>query len=144
MNEYVHIVCPHCSTINRVLSNKLDSSPKCGRCKDMLFNARPIKLTSFNFQKHIDNNHIPVVVDFWADWCGPCKIMAPVVEQAAAKLEPHVRMAKVNTETEQGLSVKFNIRSIPTIIIFREGREVARQSGAMDLASLLMWVKSSV
>ena len=139
-----HIVCPHCSSTNRVPGNRLADNPKCGICKNMLFNASPLKLTGHNFQKHIHNNHIPVVVDFWAGWCGPCKMMAPVFEQAAARLEPRVRLAKVDTEMEQGLAAQFNIRSIPTTIIFRGGKEISRQSGAMDLSTLISWVNANL
>jgi thioredoxin 2 len=102
-----------------------------------------VELTHYDFDRHVSINQIPVVVDFWASWCGPCKIMSPILEQAAAYLEPNVRIAKVNTETEQGLAAKFNIRSIPTIIIFKNGNEASRQSGAMDLATLIQWVRAN-
>ena len=144
MSESFHIVYPGCNSTNRVPVDKLRDNPKCGKCKELLFKAHPLEINSSNFQRHISNNQIPVVVDFWAAWCGPCKIMAPVFEQAAARLEPRVRLAKVNTEIEQGLAAQFNIRSIPTMIIFREGREIARQSGSMDLESLINWVHSSI
>ena len=144
MSEFFHIVCPACNCTNRVPVDKLRDNPKCGKCKELLFKAHPLEINSSNFHRHISNNQIPVVVDFWAAWCGPCKMMAPVFEQAAARLEPRVRLAKVNTEIEQGLAAQFNIRSIPTMIIFREGREIARQSGSMDLESLINWVHSSI
>jgi thioredoxin 2 len=110
----------------------------------MLFAAHPLELTGRNFQKHIENSHIPVVVDFWAAWCGPCKMMAPIFEQAATKLEPGVRLAKVNTESETGIASQFNIRSIPTVIIFKEGAEVDRQTGAVDFDGLIKWVQSYI
>lgn len=143
MSDPIHIVCPHCKSTNRLQEARLINNPICGRCKRHLFTARPAELSNFDFDRHISTNEIPVVVDFWAAWCGPCKIMGPILEQAAAYLEPHVRIAKVNTETDQGLAAKLNIRSIPTIIIFKNGREAARQSGAMDLANLVQWVRSN-
>ena len=144
MNNPIHILCPHCKSINRLQEARLASNPICGRCKQKLFNAHPVELSHYDFGRHISTNEIPVVVDFWASWCGPCKIMSPILQQAAAYLEPQVRIAKVNTEAEQGLAAKFNIRSIPTIIIFKNGNEAARQSGAMDLAALIEWVRANI
>ena len=144
MSESLHVVCPDCSSTNNIPVDRLADNPGCGKCKQRLFKSHPLDLDSSNFHKHIADNQIPVVVDFWASWCGPCKMMAPVFEQAASRLEPNLRLAKVNTETEQGLALQFNIRSIPTTIIFKNGTEVARQSGTMDLSGLINWVKSSV
>jgi len=140
----LHIVCPHCDQVNRIPSERLVQHPRCGQCKQPLFNGHPLELTARNFQQHITRNEIPVVVDFWAPWCGPCKMMAPAYAQAAAAIEPQVRLAKVNTEQEQSLAGQFNIRSIPTLVIFKSGREVNRMSGAMNSADIVRWINSSV
>jgi thioredoxin 2 len=109
-----------------------------------LFTTHPVELRTDTFRKHIERNDIPVVVDFWAPWCGPCKMMAPAFEQAAARLEPRVRLAKLNTENEQSIAAQFGIRSIPTLVVFRQGREVARQPGAMGGADIIRWVQAYV
>jgi len=142
MSKSIHIVCPHCDSVNRLPAERLDENPKCGKCRDPLFTARPIELETANFGRHISNNDIPVLVDFWAPWCGPCKMMAPQFKQAATQLEPRIRLAKVNTEAEQKLGAKYNIRSIPTMALFQGGREIARQPGAMGAADIVRWVKS--
>ena len=135
-----HLVCPHCHAINRIPSERLAHHPRCGQCKGALFSGHPVELTGDYFQRHISRNDIPVVVDFWAAWCGPCKMMTPAYAQAAAKLEPRARLAKLNTEHEQGIAGQFNIRNIPTLIIFKGGNEIARQSGAMSAADIIRWV----
>ncbi len=144
MTAPAHIVCPHCSATNRVVASKLGDDPKCGKCKQPLFTAQPLELDSNSFQRHVSRNDIPVVVDFWAQWCGPCKMMAPAFEQAAAQLEPGVRLAKLNTETEQAVATRYGIRSIPTLVVFKNAQEVARQAGAMDTRGLLSWIKNYI
>ena len=131
MSEPLQIVCPHDGAVNRVPAARLADEPRCGRCKEPLFSGRPAELTARDFDVHVNASGIPLLVDFWAPWCGPCLVMAPAFEKAAESLEPHFRLAKVNTETEQALASRFGIRSIPTMILFAGGKEVARQSGAL-------------
>jgi thioredoxin 2 len=142
MSSHQHIVCPDCSAINRIPFGRLEENPKCGKCHRPLFNGHPHELNPEGFQLHVSRNDIPLVVDFWAPWCGPCKVMAPAFEQAAAQLEPHVRLVKVNTEREQAISANLNIRSIPTLVMFKNGREAARQPGAMGAAEIVRWVRA--
>jgi len=143
MSDVLQIVCPHDDAINRVPSTRLGEGPKCGQCKRPLFTGEPIDLTTARFDRHLTKNGIPLVVDFWAPWCGPCKMMAPAYKEAAKLLEPHFRLAKVDTDAEQALGARYHIRSIPTLVVFSGGREIARQPGAMTSgAGIAAWVRS--
>ena len=144
MKETSNIVCPQCNTVNRIPTRRLGDRPLCGSCKKPVFSGHPLELHEGNFNQQLMRSDIPVVVDFWAPWCGPCTMMAPAYEQAAGELEPRVRLAKLNTEESQQLAGKYAIRSIPTIVLFDHGREIARQSGAMQLPQLKQWITANI
>ncbi len=137
------IVCPSCAAINRVPADKPANAAKCGKCKTLLFSGKPIELTDANFSKFISKNSIPVVVDFWAEWCGPCKMMGPEFAKAASALEPTYRLAKLDTEKAQKTAAKYAIRSIPMLMIFKDGKVVAQQPGAMQASQIEAWVKAN-
>ena len=142
MPTSLQVVCPHCNAVNRLPAVRLGEGGQCGKCHQVLFTAKPVELTEATIAPHIGRSDIPLVVDFWAPWCGPCRMMAPVFAQAAVSLEPQVRFAKVNTEDQPALADRYAIRSIPTLALFKGGREVARQSGSMDLTRLTQWVRA--
>ncbi len=144
MKPALHVVCPHCVAVNRIPEERLVARPRCGKCGERLFSGKPVELSQATFQKHLQKNEIPLLVDFWAPWCGPCKMMGPAFAEAAAQLEPRLRLAKVNTEIEQTLGAQLNIRSIPTMILFHNGVEKVRQAGAMNSAGIIQWVNSQL
>ena len=142
MADPLLVPCPHCGALNRVPTARLGERPDCGRCHRPLFAGQPLALDAAGFALHVERGELPVLVDFWAPWCGPCRVMAPQFEQAAAQLEPRVRLAKVDTEAQPALGTRFGIRSIPTLALFHRGRELARQPGAMGAADIVRWTRA--
>ena len=138
------IGCPNCATLNRVPPERLAEGPKCGKCKAALLDGKPVPVSEASFDAAVLRTELPVVVDFWADWCGPCHAMAPGFERAAAELKPRVRFAKLDTEAAPGIAARYGIRGIPTLILFQAGKEAARISGAMDARAIQSWVSQAL
>jgi thioredoxin 2 len=142
--ERIHVVCGHCDSVVGLPAQRVGEAPRCPSCHFALFEGKPYSLTAGNFVKHVGRSDLPMVVDFWAPWCAPCRAMAPAFETAARRLEPGLRFGKLNTEDEPSIAARFNIRSIPTMIVFRGGWELARHSGAMDVTTITKWLRSVV
>lgn len=144
MPEILHLPCPHCDALNRVPRAKLAAGGKCGACHKPLFEAHPVALDTARFLRQLEKSDVPLLVDFWASWCGPCRVMAPEFEHAAARLEPELRLVKVNVDEEPELAQRFQIASIPTIARLHKGREIARRAGALTAPQLERWVSAEL
>ena len=144
MSNVLNVPCPHCSALNRLPAERLAEHPVCGRCKQPLFEGKPVELTTANFDAVAGRGDLPVVVDFWATWCGPCVGFAPVFAEAARRLEPKLRLAKVDTDAQSALATRFGIRSIPTLLVLRDGREIARQAGALNASQLRQFLDNAL
>ena len=138
------VACPVDAALNRVPRARLGMDPRCGKCRSPLFQGKAVELSAANFDRHASRSDLPLVIDFWAEWCGPCRMMAPAFEAAARQLEPRVRMAKLDTEAESAIAARYAIRGIPTMIMVHKGREVGRTSGAMPTASIVQWVEQAL
>jgi thioredoxin 2 len=141
MDGSLHIVCPHCDTINRVPHARLKEGGRCGQCRQALFGDHPVALDTARFERHLAKSDVPLVIDFWAPWCGPCRAMAPEFEKAADALEREARLVKVNVDEEPSVAQRFQVRSIPTLVLALHGRELARTAGARSAAQLVEWVR---
>ena len=140
----LHIVCPHCDTTNRVPRGKLADGGRCGQCQQKLFDGHPSALDTARFERHLAKSEVPLLIDFWAEWCGPCRMMAPEFERAAAQLEPAVRLVKVNVDEEPALAQRYRVQSIPTLLLAFQGRELARAAGARSAAQLVQWTQAEL
>ncbi len=144
MSDSKHIVCPHCGAINRIPADRSAAAAQCGSCKAKLFAGEPQAVDAAAFDRHIGKGDVPVLVDVRAPWCGPCRSMAPQFERAAQVLEPDVRLLKLNSDEQPAISARYDIRSIPTMLLFKGGKLAARTAGAMDAASIVRWTKSNL
>jgi thioredoxin 2 len=139
-SETLQVVCPHCDGVNRLPKARDARAAKCGRCKGLLFEGRPLALTTERFKTHLASSDLPLVVDFWAGWCGPCRAFAPVFDKAAVGLEPKARFIKIDVDAEQALAAQYRIQSIPSLLLFKGGKVVAQQAGVADLGLMAGWV----
>lgn len=144
MSDQSHIVCPHCAQVNRVEKAKVAEAAKCGSCGKLLFDGHPADVDGKNFERQISKSDVPVLVDVWAPWCGPCQAMAPAYEEAAKQLEPDVRVIKLNSDNEQQISAQLGIRGIPTMLLMQHGKEIGRISGAMPAQQIIAWTRQQL
>lgn len=142
--EMLVVACPTDASLNRVPRAKLDRNPKCGRCHNPLFQGKAVELNAANFDSHTLKSDVPIVIDFWAEWCGPCRMMSPNFEMAVPRLEPRVRLGKLDTEAEPAIAQRYGIRGIPSMVMIRRGQEVARTSGAMPTSAIVDWVEMAL
>lgn len=142
--ELLVVACPIDAALNRVPRTKLDRNPKCGKCHNPLFQGKAVELNAANFDSHALKSDLPVVIDFWAEWCGPCRMMTPNFEAAAAQLEPRVRLGKLDTEAEPAIAGRYGVRSIPSMVMIRKGQEIARTAGAMPTSAIVNWVEEAL
>ncbi|MFT5307578.1 MAG: thioredoxin 2 [Gammaproteobacteria bacterium] len=140
----MHYTCPYCAAINRLPADKAAQEAQCGRCKKLLFDGKPVELSDTNFNRFLTKNDLPVVVDFWASWCGPCQMMGPIFKQVCGQMQHQLRFAKVNTEQAQATSAQLGIRSIPTLIMFQSGKEIDRLAGALPAPQLTQWIQQAL
>ena len=142
MSDTVQIVCPHCDAANRLPAGRDARAARCGRCKSLLFTGAPVALSGERFQRHLARSGVPLIVDFWAGWCGPCRAMAPTFDRAAQALEPKARFIKIDVDAEPALAARFGVRGIPALFLFKDGKVAAQHAGVADLQLLGQWAEA--